>query len=75
MALFALDDRITLKYGAGGHAMRSLIQQVFVDGMAHVSREGDVGLAAMDDGAAIRIGEWVATISWWWAASQASSSV
>ena len=57
MALFALDDRITLKYGAGGHAMRSLIQQVFVDGMAHVSREGDVGLAAMDDGAAIRIGD------------------
>jgi hypothetical protein len=33
VALSALDDRITLKYGAGGQAMRSLIQQVFLDGM------------------------------------------
>jgi hydrogenase expression/formation protein HypE len=52
-----LDDRITLKYGAGGQAMRSLIQQVFVDGMRHDPAEGDIGLAAMDDGAAIRIGD------------------
>jgi hydrogenase expression/formation protein HypE len=57
VALSALDDRITLKYGAGGQAMRSLIQQVFVDGMARESVEGDIGLAAMDDGAAIRIGD------------------
>jgi len=57
VALSALDDRITLKYGAGGQAMRSLIRQVFVEGMAHAGAPGDVGLAAMDDGAAIRIGD------------------
>ena len=50
------DDRITLKYGAGGQAMRTLIQQVFVDGMAQAS-DGDIGLSAMDDGAALRIGD------------------
>jgi hydrogenase expression/formation protein HypE len=57
VALSALVDRITLKYGAGGQAMRSLIQQVFVDGLTHLSAEGDIGLAAMDDGAAIRMGD------------------
>jgi hydrogenase expression/formation protein HypE len=57
VALSALDDRITLKYGAGGQAMRSLIQQVFVDGMTHERADGGVGLAAMDDGAAIRMGD------------------
>lgn len=50
-----LDDRITLKYGAGGRAMRALIEQVFVNGSA-AAVEG-VGLAAMDDGAAIRVGD------------------
>ncbi len=45
---------IGLRHGAGGRAMRSLIERVFsglggpVDG---------IGLAAMDDGAAIRVGE------------------
>ena len=52
-----LDERITLKYGAGGQAMRSLIQQVFVDGMARNCTNGDIGLAAMDDGAALRVGD------------------
>ena len=51
-----LDERITLKYGAGGPAMRTLIQQVFVDGMG-VPADGSIGLAAMDDGAALRIGD------------------
>lgn len=51
-----MDDRITLKYGAGGQAMRSLIQQVFMAGMAP-SSNGNVGLADMDDGAALRIGD------------------
>ena len=51
-----LDERITLKYGAGGPAMRTLIQQVFVEGMA-APHDGDIGLAAMDDGAALRIGD------------------
>jgi hydrogenase expression/formation protein HypE len=57
VALSALDDRITLKYGAGGQAMRLLIQQVFLDGMTRECPEGNVELAAMDDGAAIKIGD------------------
>jgi hydrogenase expression/formation protein HypE len=58
MAVFVLDDRITLKYGAGGRAMRSLIQEVFVNGAAtHGHANDDIGLAAMDDGAALRVGD------------------
>jgi hydrogenase expression/formation protein HypE len=52
-----LDERITLKYGAGGHAMRTLIQRVFLDGMVPAATNGDIGLAAMDDGAALRVGD------------------
>ena len=52
-----LDDRITLKYGAGGQAMRTLIQQVFLDGAVPGRTNGDIGLAAMDDGAALRVGD------------------
>jgi hydrogenase expression/formation protein HypE len=52
-----LDERITLKYGAGGQAMRTLIQQVFLDDMVAARTDGDIGLAAMDDGAALRIGD------------------
>jgi hydrogenase expression/formation protein HypE len=52
-----LDERITLKYGAGGQAMRRLIQQVFLEGFAGQRAEGDIGLAAMDDGAALRVGD------------------
>jgi hydrogenase expression/formation protein HypE len=55
--LSVLDERITLKYGAGGRAMRTLIQQVFLDGMVAARTDGDIGLAAMDDGAALRIGD------------------
>lgn len=55
--LSVLDERITLKYGAGGQAMRTLIQQVFLDGMVTARTDGDIGLAAMDDGAALRIGD------------------
>jgi len=57
VALSALDDRITLKYGAGGRAMRSLIQQVFLDGMVRDGPSGDIDLSAMDDGAALRVGD------------------
>ena len=56
-ALAVLDERITLKYGAGGHAMRTLIQHVFLDGMVPADTNGDIGLAAMDDGAALRVGD------------------
>jgi hydrogenase expression/formation protein HypE len=55
--LSVLDERITLKYGAGGQAMRTLIQQVFLEGMVAARTDGDIGLAAMDDGAALRIGD------------------
>jgi hydrogenase expression/formation protein HypE len=51
-----LDEKITLKYGTGGGAMRALIEQVFAKGLGDVGDDG-IGLAAMDDGAAIRIGD------------------
>ena len=51
-----IDERITLKYGTGGGAMRALIEQVFAKDMGDVGDDG-IGLAAMDDGAAIRIGD------------------
>jgi hypothetical protein len=51
-----IDERITLKYGTGGGAMRALIEQVFAKGLGDVGEDG-IGLGAMDDGAAIRIGD------------------
>ena len=50
-----VDDKITLKYGAGGNAMRALIEQVFAADLGAVT--DGVGLAAMDDGAVLRIGD------------------
>lgn len=52
-----LDERISMKYGAGGRAMRALIEGVFLAGAAEVSGEMGIGLSAMDDGAAIRVGD------------------
>ena len=52
-----LDERITMKYGAGGRAMRTLIQDVFLEGMTGPSADGEIRLAAMDDGAALRVGD------------------
>lgn len=52
----AVDDRIALKHGAGGRAMRALIERVFVAGLGDVPVEG-IGLAALDDGAAIKVGD------------------
>ena len=49
-------DRIELRHGAGGRAMRVLIESVFVAG-ADGARDGRRGLAAMDDGAAIPLGD------------------
>jgi hydrogenase expression/formation protein HypE len=56
VALSVRDERITLKYGAGGRAMRALIEDVFLDGMA-AGRPGDIAARAMDDGAALRLGD------------------
>jgi len=50
------DERITMKYGAGGRAMRSLIQEIFHDGLVTDDAPGEITLAAMDDGAALRLG-------------------
>lgn len=50
------DDRIALKHGAGGRAMRALIQQVCLAGLDLEAGDG-IGLAEMDDGAAWRVGD------------------
>ena len=51
------DERIVMKHGAGGRAMRRLIEEVLTVGLADGLKPGDIGLNAMDDGAAIRIGD------------------
>lgn len=51
----APDDRIALRHGAGGPAMRHLVETLFARGAAPAP--GMVGLDAMDDGAALRLGE------------------
>jgi hydrogenase expression/formation protein HypE len=54
-----IPGRVTLKQGGGGRAMRSLIEKLFIREFAAMPFNG-VGLAAMDDGAAIPIGdEWL----------------
>jgi hydrogenase expression/formation protein HypE len=50
------DQRITLKHGAGGHAMRQLIEDILAAGLQDMPVNG-FGLSAMDDGAALRIGD------------------
>jgi hydrogenase expression/formation protein HypE len=51
------DERILMKHGAGGRAMRRLIEDVLTAGLSGGLKDGDIGLDAMDDGAAIRIGD------------------
>ena len=52
-------NRVALKQGGGGRAMRALIEKVFVHDFATLPFDG-VGISAMDDGAAIKIGdEWL----------------
>jgi hydrogenase expression/formation protein HypE len=53
----AADDRIMLKHGAGGRAMRRLIEEVLVRDLAVPTTPGAVGLDALDDGAAIPLGD------------------
>jgi hydrogenase expression/formation protein HypE len=45
-----------MRHGGGGRAMRQLIERVFLRGVDELPVDG-VGLAAMDDGAAIRLGD------------------
>ena len=47
-------DRVAMKHGAGGRAMRALIEDVFLPLGGPVN---GVGLSAMDDGAALRVGD------------------
>lgn len=50
------EELVTLKHGAGGRAMRRLIVETLAEGFAADQPEG-IGLAAMDDGAALRVGD------------------
>jgi hydrogenase expression/formation protein HypE len=52
----SLNKRIAMKHGGGGRAMRKLIEEIFMRGADDLPVDG-VGLSAMDDGAAIRIGD------------------
>ena len=53
-----LDDRILLKHGAGGRAMRRLIEGAFLHAFETdpALPAGQLGVSAMDDGGAVRIG-------------------
>ncbi len=54
------DAHVTLAHGAGGQAMRRLIARSLATGFPEPWAEVGVGLAAMDDGAALRMGdEWL----------------
>jgi hydrogenase expression/formation protein HypE len=50
------EELVTLKHGAGGRAMRRLIEETLARGFESLPLEG-IGLAAMDDGAAIPVGD------------------
>ena len=51
------DDRVSLKHGAGGRAMRALVERVCLPGLGGGLPAGAIGLDAMDDGAAIPVGD------------------
>jgi len=52
------DERIMLKHGAGGRAMRRLIHDSVLEAFrTDIATPGVIGLSALDDGAAIRIGD------------------
>src|SRR3954466_4343953 len=52
-------DRILLKHGAGGRAMRRLIAETVLSAFATdpPERAGMLGVSAMDDGGAVRLGD------------------
>jgi hydrogenase expression/formation protein HypE len=50
-------EHIMLAHGAGGRAMRRLIAESFVAAFASETAPAAIGLAAMDDGAAVPVGD------------------
>lgn len=52
-----VEGAVALKHGAGGRAMRKLIQNLFVAKLAQEPSPDLVGLADMDDGAALPLGD------------------
>ena len=57
MSVVMTTDRILMKHGAGGRAMRRLIEESFLSAFATDPEipAGLVGVAAMDDGGAVHI--------------------
>jgi hydrogenase expression/formation protein HypE len=57
--IVASEEVVLLKHGAGGRAMRRLIEETLAVGFLETpnAAQGSVGLAAFDDGAAIRVGD------------------
>ena len=55
-AAVTLEETVTLKQGAGGRAMRALIEEVFAKEMPGLPPHS-IGLGAMDDGAALWLGD------------------
>ena len=55
ISTLALDTRVSMKHGGGGRATRSLIGELLVRGFDEP--EQGFGLSALDDGAAIPIGD------------------
>ena len=56
VAVTSRDRRIGLQHGSGGRAMRRLIDEVFIHG-SEGAVAGGIGLSAMDDGAAVPLGD------------------
>ena len=50
------EEIVTLRHGAGGRAMRALVQELLAAGFADEPVDG-IGLGAFDDGAALRVGD------------------
>jgi hydrogenase expression/formation protein HypE len=52
----SLEEKIVLAHGAGGRSMRKLIRELFLRELGDMPVDG-FGLAALDDGAALRVGD------------------
>jgi hydrogenase expression/formation protein HypE len=53
------EEHISLKHGGGGRAMRRLVEETFRHAFTFDPEQvaGEIGLEAMDDGAAVRVGD------------------